>query len=121
MPGTLVKLAPSLTGQLKGLHRTARISRGGCEQCLSSGINQHRPVAHARGRDRQNILRSCADLDHHLMRRITEETPHFESIEVVTKSGGHPMMQWPARAYHRARIHVKKQAADFFAAEVEPH
>ena len=55
------------------------------------------------------------------MRRITEETPHFESIEVVTKSGGHPMMQWPARAYHRARIHVKKQAADFFAAEVEPH
>jgi hypothetical protein len=52
------------------------------------------------------------------MSGITEETPYFESIEVATKSGGHPMMQWPAGAYHRAGIHVEKQAMNILAAEV---
>src|SRR6185503_18167386 len=84
VPGTLVKLPPALAGEFKGLHRTARISCGSCEQYLTSGINQHRPVAHARRRDCQNIFRLCAELGHHLMRGITEETPYFQRIEVVT-------------------------------------
>jgi hypothetical protein len=78
-------------------------------------------MAYACGGDRQNVFRSRADLGYHLMRGITEESPYFERIEVVTKCGGHAMMQWPARAYQRARIHVKKQAANRFAPEVKPH
>src|SRR4029077_16516070 len=120
VPSALVKLASPFARQLKAVHRAARVSGGGCEQHVSSVINHNRPVAHACGGDRQDILRSCSDLGYRLARSVTQEAPHFDGVEIVTKFGGHPMMQWPTCAHDRARIHVKKQAADSFAAEVEP-
>jgi hypothetical protein len=116
-----VKLVPAFTSQLKAVHRAACVACRGCEQYVSSGINHNRPVAHACGGNRQDILRSRTDPGYRLIRSVTEEAPHFEGVEVATEFCSHPMMQWPARARDRARIHIKKQAADFLAAEVEPH
>ena len=107
MPSALVKLASPFARQLKAVHRAARVSGGGCEQHVSSGIKHNRPVAHASGGDRQDILRSYSDLGYRFPRSITEEAPHLNGVEVVTEFGGYPVMQWPTRAHDRAGIHVK--------------
>ena len=78
-------------------------------------------MAHACGRERQDILRPCTNLGHRLARGFTEAAPHLDGIEIVTESGGHPVLPPATRAHRRARLHVKKQAAALFAAKVEPH
>ena len=78
-------------------------------------------MAHACGRDRQDILRPGTDLGHRLARGFTEAAPHVDGIEVVAEPGGHPVLPRATRAHRRARLHVKKQTAAPFAAKVEPH
>jgi len=54
--GALMKLAPAFARQLKALQRAAPVPRRGRKQHFSFGIHHYRPMAHACGRDRQDIL-----------------------------------------------------------------
>ena len=76
-------------------------------------------MAHACGRDRQDILGPRSDLCHRLACGFTEKTPYLDSIEVIAESSCHPVLPRATRAHSVARLHVEKLTAAFF--EVEPH
>src|ERR1043166_3079475 len=121
MSSARVKFLSAFARELKAVHGAARVSRRGCQQYFSSGINHNRPVAHACGRDRQDILRSCTDLGQGLARGVAKETPNLDGVEIVAESGGHPVLPRATCAHRLPRLNVKKQAAALFPAEVEPH